>query len=66
MTDTSSSSSVVAAATATAAPDLLAVVNRALDDAGFQSETARIGDLTRQAVPHDPQWPTMIAELLAD
>jgi hypothetical protein len=53
------------AGTATA-PDLLAVVNRALDDAGFQPATARIGDLTSHVVPHDPHWPTRIAELLAD
>ena len=58
-----------AAATDSAlAPDanLLAAVNRALDDVGFQPTTARLIDLTSQLVPHDSHWSTRIAELLAD
>ena len=53
---------------AKAAPDanLLAAVNRALDDAGFQPTTARLIGLTSQLVPHDSHWPARIADLLAD
>ncbi|HET7247534.1 MAG TPA: hypothetical protein VFJ07_22170 [Streptosporangiaceae bacterium] len=61
-------------------PEGLAAINRALDDAGFQAAAVHSGGLTAPAgpaagaqvlaaslagqVPHDPQWPDRIAELL--
>ncbi len=72
MRDTSSSSTAGAAATATVrrltqvyradGADVLAAVNRALDDAGFRGAPPSLA-LAGQ-VPHDAQWPDRIAALL--
>jgi hypothetical protein len=44
--------------------DSAAILNRALDDAGFQP-AAVPSSTPAQQIPHDPQWPARIAELLA-